>query len=126
MAYRPVDPSNTMRIRHSALRFMVPTVLALGLQACSDVPDTPPKAVQAPAPVSGAYWVTVQGTIRYVALGPDGSRVVIETEQGQIYTVVLLDKTPPVWEGLRGVFAYESAGNENKNGLWKNFVVKQH
>lgn len=101
---------------------------ALLLVGCSDTPSPAP-APRLVVVASGSYWVTVQGTIRFVSYGYQDphtslSRVVIETDSGQIFTVGLLDGAPPVWVGLRGVFAYESAGSATQ-GTWKNFVVKQ-
>lgn len=92
--------------------------MAVLLAGCEDTsqPSSPP------APTG--YWVTVEGTVRYVDRDSQGlSYVCIETEQGQNFTVKLLDHTPPVWQGVHGVFAYESA--DKTSGTWKNFVVKQ-
>lgn len=92
---------------------------ALFLMGCDDTLKEAPKAQP-----SGPYWVTVQGTIFWTAHDTQGhTNVVIETEQGQSFTVVLLDYSPPAWAGLHGVFAYESADKDS--GLWKNFIVKQ-
>jgi hypothetical protein len=72
--------------------------------------------------------VTVRGYVRFVTYGLQDphssySRVVIETEQGQVFTVVLMDNVPPVWVGLHGEFAYQS--QDAQIGTWKNFVVKR-
>jgi hypothetical protein len=49
--------------------------------------------------------------------------VVLETEDHQVFTVVLTDTVPPVWTGMHGEFAYES--EDARAGTWKNFVVKR-
>jgi hypothetical protein len=95
--------------------------VALLLHACG----SPQKALApAPAVSNGQYWVTVTGTIRGVERDKDGhSHVLLETESGEIFEVVLLNYSVPAWTGLRGTFAYESASKDQ--GLWKNFIVKR-
>jgi hypothetical protein len=87
----------------------------LALAGC-DTPQQPP---------NNGYWVDTEGTVRFVRYGDarNCSNVVIEASNGRVFTVALLDPTPPVWQGLRGIFAYESAGNAGNNGIWKNFIV---
>jgi len=92
--------------------------------------DPPPKTSQPSSapPTSTSYWVTCQGTVRYVTYALQDphttiSNVVIETDDHRVFTVRLLDAVPPVWVGLHGVIAYESASREQ--GLWKNLIVKQ-
>src|SRR5580692_6801399 len=84
--------------------------------------DSPPPVPAKPAPT--AYWVHVQGTVVHVQQNAgQPTYVVIETDDGQLFTVALTDAAPPVWPGLHGLFAYESASKEQ--GLWKNFIVQK-
>jgi hypothetical protein len=99
-------------------------LLAVLLVGCADAPKSSPT----PPPAPTGYWITTTGTVRFVSYGLQDphtslSRVVIETDSGQVFTVQLLDPVPPVWVGLRGQFAYESASKEA--GTWKNFLVRQ-
>lgn len=94
------------------------------LFGCQDGPASKPGAQP-----STAYWVTCQGTVRFVSYSAQDphssvSRVIIETDDHVVFTVGLLDPVPPVWVGLRGQFVYESAGSKEQ-GLWKNFIVKK-
>jgi hypothetical protein len=92
--------------------------LAAGLllAGCDDTPARPP------AP-SGPYWAHTQGFIRQVDFKDGYAYVRIETEEGQLFTVKLLDGAPPVWVGLHGRFAYEA--NDRASVTWKNFQVEK-
>ena len=108
------------------MKYLALAALCLLSSGC-DAPSKPAPAQTQQA--QGPYWVTVQGTIWYVQTAkesPDGrSHVIIETDDHQAFTVNLLDVVPPAVVGVKGVFAYESAGNTDNNGLWKNFIMKQ-
>ena len=95
--------------------------LALALCAC----DSDPQVHQPAHQVSTGYWIATTGTVQQVGLTHDGrySFVIIEADDHQMFSVILLDPAPPVWVGLRGQFAYESSSKET--GVWKNFLVKK-
>jgi hypothetical protein len=75
--------------------------VALLLHACDSAPQ---KALAPAAAVSNSqYWVTVTGTIRGVERDSQGhSHVLLETERGEIFEVVLLNYSVPAWQGLSG------------------------